>query len=134
MEWKELHAIKWRSHVYTGLVPGVRVVFLQYAPRVVTAAQQKAGKTITARITGRSDFGSKARINSSLAIMGVSPPMGSVVVEKHHPVTVQTIPQATAAKYPRTIHPESSISASRSLGARPGHAQSLSVQSIKVVD
>lgn len=105
-----------------------------YAPRVVTAAQQKAGKTITARITGRSDFGSKARINSSLAIMGVSPPMGSVVVEKHHPVTVQTIPQATAAKYPRTIHPESSISASRSLGARPGHAQSLSVQSIKVVD
>ncbi|GAB1298462.1 Centrosomal protein POC5 [Apodemus speciosus] len=106
-----------------------------YAPRVVTAAQQKAGKTITARITGRCDFGSKTRINSSLAIMGVSPPMSSVVVEKHHPVTVQTIPQAAAAKYPRTIHPEGGIPSSRSLGARPGHAQSLSsVQSIKVVD
>lgn len=106
-----------------------------FAPRVVTAAQQKAGKTITARITGRCDFGSKTRINSSLAIMGVSPPMSSVVVEKHHPVTVQTIPQATAAKYPRAIHPESGFPASRSLGARPAHAQSLSsVQSIKVVD
>lgn len=106
-----------------------------YAPRVVTAAQQKAGKTITARITGRCDFGSKTRINSSLAIMGVSPPMSSVVVEKHHPVTVQTIPQAAAAKYPRTTHPEGGIPSSRSLGARPGHAQSLSsIQSIKVVD
>ncbi|XP_051038966.1 centrosomal protein POC5 [Phodopus roborovskii] len=106
-----------------------------YMPRVVTSAQQKAGKTITARITGRCDFASKTRINSSLAIMGVSPPMSSVVVEKHHPVTVQTIPQAAAAKYPRTIHPEGGIPSSRSLGARPTHTQSLSsVQSIKVVD
>ncbi|XP_036063127.1 centrosomal protein POC5 isoform X2 [Onychomys torridus] len=106
-----------------------------YMPRVVTSAQQKAGKTITARITGRCDFASKTRINSSLAIMGVSPPMSSVVVEKHHPVTVQTIPQAAAAKYPRTIHSEGGIPASRSLGARPTHTQSLSsVQSIKVVD
>uniref|UniRef100_A0A2K6BCC5 Centrosomal protein POC5 n=1 Tax=Macaca nemestrina TaxID=9545 RepID=A0A2K6BCC5_MACNE len=48
---------------------------------------------------------------------------------------MQTIPQATAAKYPRTIHPESSTSASRSLGTRSAHTPSLtSVQSIKVVD
>ncbi|XP_024588587.1 centrosomal protein POC5 isoform X3 [Neophocaena asiaeorientalis asiaeorientalis] len=106
-----------------------------YGPRVVTSAQQKAGRTITARITGKCDFASKNRISSSLAIMGVSPPMSSVVVEKHHPVTVQTIPQATAAKYPRTIHSESSTSASRSLGTRSSHTQSLtSIQSIKVVD
>ncbi|XP_077724005.1 centrosomal protein POC5 isoform X3 [Canis aureus] len=59
-----------------------------YVPRVVTSAQQKAGRTITARITGRCDFASKNRISSGLAIMGVSPPMSSVVVEKHHPVTV----------------------------------------------
>uniref|UniRef100_A0A673UGI4 Centrosomal protein POC5 n=1 Tax=Suricata suricatta TaxID=37032 RepID=A0A673UGI4_SURSU len=106
-----------------------------YVPRIVTSAQQKAGRTITARITGRCDFASKNRVSSSLAIMGVSPPMSSVVVEKHHPVTVQTIPQAAAAKYPRTIHPESSTSASRSLGARSPHTQSLStIHSIKVVD
>ncbi|KAM7148797.1 centrosomal protein POC5 [Molossus nigricans] len=106
-----------------------------YVPRVVTSAQQKAGRTITARITGRCDFASKNRISSSLAIMGVSPPMSSVVVEKHHPVTVQTIPQAAAAKYPRTIHPESATSASRPLGTRSAHTQSLtSVHSIKVVD
>ncbi|XP_075832387.1 centrosomal protein POC5 isoform X2 [Microtus pennsylvanicus] len=107
-----------------------------YIPRVVTSAQQKAGKTITARIMGRCDFASKTRVSSSLAIMGVSPPMSSVVVEKHHPVTVQTIPQAAAAKYPRTIHPEGGgVPTSRSLGARPAHTQSLSnFQSIKVVD
>nr|KAF6490637.1 POC5 centriolar protein [Molossus molossus] len=106
-----------------------------YVPRVVTSAQQKAGRTITARITGRCDFASKNRISSSLAIMGVSPPMSSVVVEKHHPVTVQTIPQAAAAKYSRTIHPESATSASRPLGTRSAHTQSLtSVHSIKVVD
>ncbi|KAM4875975.1 centrosomal protein POC5 isoform 2-T2 [Thomomys bottae] len=105
-----------------------------YVPRVVTSAQQKASKTITARITGRCDFASKNRINSSLAIMGVSPPMSSVVVEKHHPVTVQTISQAAAAKYPRTIHPEGAPAA-RSLGNRSAHTQSLThVQSIKVVD
>ncbi|KAG8524611.1 Centrosomal protein POC5 [Galemys pyrenaicus] len=106
-----------------------------YVPRVVTSAQQKAGKTITARITGKCDFASKNRVGSSLAIMGVSPPMSSVVVEKHHPVTVQTIPQATAAKYPRTIHPESGASTSRSLGTRSTHTPSLtSFHSIKVVD
>ncbi|XP_066093013.1 centrosomal protein POC5 isoform X1 [Saccopteryx bilineata] len=106
-----------------------------YVPRVMTSAQQKAGRTITARITGRCDFASKQRVSSSLAIMGVSPPMSSVVVEKHHPVTVQTIPQAAAAKYPRTIHPESTTSASRPLGTRSAHTQSLaSVHSIKVVD
>ncbi|XP_006901496.1 PREDICTED: centrosomal protein POC5, partial [Elephantulus edwardii] len=106
-----------------------------FVPRVVTSAQQKAGRTITARVTGRCDFASKNRISSGLAIMGVSPPMSSVVVEKHHPVTVQTIPQATAAKYPRTIHPENSTSASRSLGPRPTHTPSLaSIHSIKVVD
>ncbi|XP_055968534.1 centrosomal protein POC5 isoform X3 [Sorex fumeus] len=106
-----------------------------YVPRIVTSAQQKAGRTITARITGRCDFASKNRINSSLAIMGVSPPMSSVVVEKHHPVTVQTISQATAAKYFRTIHPETNASTSRSLGTRSAHTQSLSsIHSMKVVD
>ncbi|XP_075397302.1 centrosomal protein POC5 isoform X2 [Tenrec ecaudatus] len=106
-----------------------------HVPRVVIAGQQKAGRTITARITGRCDFASKNRISSGLAIMGVSPPMSSVVVEKHHPVTMQTIPQATAAKYPRAIHHESSTSASRSLGTRSSQVPSLtSIHSIKVVD
>lgn len=55
--------------------------------RVVTSAQQKAGRTVTAKITGRSDFAAKNRICSNLDVLGVSPPMNSVVVEKHHPVT-----------------------------------------------
>lgn len=55
--------------------------------KVITSAQQKAGRTITARITGRADTGQKARICGSVAVMGVAPPMSSVIVEKHHPVT-----------------------------------------------
>ncbi|XP_034629673.1 centrosomal protein POC5 isoform X2 [Trachemys scripta elegans] len=105
--------------------------------RVVTSAQQKAGRTITARITGRSDLGQKNRICSSLAVMGVSPPMSSVIVEKHHPVTQQTISQATAAKYPRTVHHASTATSLRppGHGGRTPHSQShTNVQSIKVVD
>lgn len=55
--------------------------------KVITSAQQKAGRTITARITGRCDMGQKHRICGSLAVMGVAPPMSSVIVEKHHPIT-----------------------------------------------
>lgn len=32
-------------------------------------------------------MGQKARICGSLAVMGVAPPISSVIVEKHHPVT-----------------------------------------------
>ncbi|XP_044302260.1 centrosomal protein POC5 isoform X2 [Varanus komodoensis] len=104
--------------------------------RVVTSAQQKAGKTITARITGRSDFGPKNRIYSNLDVLGVSPPMNSVVVEKHHPVTQQTISQATAAKYPRTLHQFSNAISVRPPGhSGKTHTQTHSnIQSIKVVD
>ncbi|XP_048360659.1 centrosomal protein POC5 isoform X2 [Sphaerodactylus townsendi] len=103
--------------------------------RVVTSAQQKAGRTITARITGRSDFASKNRYSNNLAVFGVSPPMNSVVVEKHHPVTQQTISQATAAKYVRTSHHFPSSASTRP----PGHSGKTpqphsTIQSIKVVD
>ncbi|KPP69240.1 hypothetical protein Z043_112016, partial [Scleropages formosus] len=57
--------------------------------RVVTSGQQKAMKTITARITGRSDLGAKTgRVSGgNLQVMSVVPPMSSVIVERHHPVT-----------------------------------------------
>ncbi|XP_072462479.1 centrosomal protein POC5 isoform X2 [Notamacropus eugenii] len=59
-----------------------------FGPKVVTSAQQKAGRTITARIAGRSDLPIKTSRNcSNLSVMGVLPPMSSVVIEKHHPVT-----------------------------------------------
>ncbi|XP_047909627.2 centrosomal protein POC5 isoform X5 [Anser cygnoides] len=105
--------------------------------KVITSAQQKAGRTITARITGRSDMGQKHRICGSLAVMGVAPPMSSVVVEKHHPVTQQTISQATAAKYPRTVLHSSGSTAVRPAGQLGRMLQSQThtgVQSIKVVD
>ncbi|XP_029431085.1 centrosomal protein POC5 isoform X2 [Rhinatrema bivittatum] len=102
--------------------------------RVVTSAQQKAGKTITARVTGRSDLGQRSnRVGSNLNTMAVSPPMSSVVVEKHHPITQQTISHATAAKYPRTTL---LTSVSGRMAVPSGRSQSVhpTVQSIKVVD
>ncbi|XP_041092858.1 centrosomal protein POC5-like isoform X2 [Polyodon spathula] len=98
--------------------------------RVVTAAQQRAEKTITARITGRSDLGPKSsRIAGNLNVMGVAPPMSSVVVERHHPVTQRTVGQATAAKFPRSGQPSSSA------GRVSGHSgRSHQIQSIKVVE
>ncbi|XP_007440822.1 centrosomal protein POC5 isoform X1 [Python bivittatus] len=104
--------------------------------RVVTSAQQKAGRTVTAKITGRPDFATKNRICSNLDVLGVSPPMNSVVVEKHHPITQQTISQATAAKYPRTLHQFSSAISIRHLGHNgKTHTEAHSnIQSIKVVE
>ncbi|KAM4638693.1 centrosomal protein POC5 isoform 5-T5 [Amazona ochrocephala] len=105
--------------------------------KVIASAQQKAGRTITARITGRADVGQKARICGSLAVMGVAPPISSVIVEKHHPVTQQTISQATAAKYPRTVLHSSGSTTVIPVGqvGRMLQGQThTSVQSIKVVD
>ncbi|XP_072715951.1 centrosomal protein POC5 isoform X7 [Ciconia boyciana] len=125
--------------IVTSTAAGSGVVSTQKLPmaKVITSAQQKAGRTITARITGRADMGQKTRICGSLAVMGVAPPMSSVIVEKHHPVTQQTISQATAAKYPRTVLHYSGSTTVRPAGqvGRMLQGQThTSVQSIKVVD
>ncbi|XP_018423334.1 PREDICTED: centrosomal protein POC5, partial [Nanorana parkeri] len=104
--------------------------------RVVTSAQQKAGRTITARVTARSDLAQKiSKTGANITSMGVSPPMSSIVVEKHHPVTQQTIAQATAAKYPRSALQSSSSMSGRGTGHSTRATQVYnSVHSIKVVE
>ncbi|XP_017663810.1 PREDICTED: centrosomal protein POC5 isoform X2 [Lepidothrix coronata] len=125
--------------IITSTATGSGVTSTQKLPmaKVITSAQQKAGRTITARITGRADMGQKSRTCGSLAVMGVAPPMSSVIVEKHHPVTQQTVSQATAAKYPRTVLHSSGSTTARPAGQAGRMLQgqtSTSVQSIKVVD
>ncbi|XP_014820586.1 PREDICTED: centrosomal protein POC5 isoform X2 [Calidris pugnax] len=125
--------------IITSTAAGSGVASTQKLPmaKVITSAQQKAGRTITARITGRADMGQKARICGSLAVMGVAPPISSVIVEKHHPVTQQTISQAVAAKYPRSVLHSSGSTTVRPAGqvGRMLQGQThTSVQSIKVVD
>ncbi|KAJ8405660.1 hypothetical protein AAFF_G00316400 [Aldrovandia affinis] len=101
---------------------------------VVTSAQQKAAKTITARITGRPDTGKASRGSSQLAVMGVSPPMSSIIVERHHPVTQLTVGQATAAKFPRSSQSIVGPSGSRGFSHKArAHTSSL-IHSIKVVE
>ncbi|KAM9588140.1 centrosomal protein POC5 isoform 4-T6 [Morphnus guianensis] len=125
--------------IVTSAAAGSGVASTQKLPvaKVITSAQQKAGRTITARIMGRADMGQKDRIYGSLAVTGVAPPMSSIIVEKHHPVTQQTISQATAAKYPRTVLHSSGSTTVRPAGQAGRMLQGqthASVQSIKVVD
>ncbi|KAM4808295.1 centrosomal protein POC5 [Rhinophrynus dorsalis] len=124
--------------VISATTSGSSILSTQKLPmtRVVTSGQQKAGRTITARVTARSDLAQKiSKIGSNVTSMAVSPPMSSVVVEKHHPVTQQTISQATAAKFPRSaLQSASSISGRSTSQSGRGHHVQTGVHSIKVVD
>ncbi|XP_072272382.1 centrosomal protein POC5 isoform X2 [Pyxicephalus adspersus] len=124
--------------VISATTSGSSILSTQKLPmtRVVTSAQQKAGRTISARVTARSDLAQKiSKPGANITSMGVSPPMSSIVVEKHHPVTQQTIAQATASKYPRSALQSSSSMSGRGTGhsTRASQVHS-SVHSIKVVD
>ncbi|KAF7661068.1 hypothetical protein LDENG_00268840 [Lucifuga dentata] len=99
----------------------------QATGRAVTASQQKPSKTVTARITARPDVGRTA--HSCLQVMSVAPPMSSVIVERHHPVTQLTIGQATAAKFPRFSH-----GSTRGKSSSKTHSSTCHDHSIKVVD
>ncbi|KAJ0019334.1 hypothetical protein NQD34_006903 [Periophthalmus magnuspinnatus] len=102
----------------------------QASGRVLNAGQQKSSKMVTARITAHSDVGKTAR--SRLQVMGVSPPMSSVIVERHHPVTQLTVGQATAAKFPRSSQQSQRPGTGRS--SSQTHSGTCHVHSIKVVD
>ncbi|KAL6114328.1 poc5 [Pungitius sinensis] len=102
----------------------------QVSGRVVTASQQKASKTVTARITARPDTGKAARVN--LQVTSVAPPMSSVIVERHHPVTQLTIGQATASKFPRSS--QQGQSSTRGRSSSRAHSSTCHAHSIKVVD
>ncbi|XP_017269165.1 centrosomal protein POC5 [Kryptolebias marmoratus] len=109
---------------------GIASSHKQVSGRIVTAGQQKPSKTVTARIAARADVGKSA--HSNLQVMGVAPPMSSVVVERHHPVTQLTVGQATAAKFPRSSQLRLTSTAGR--GSSRTHTSSCHVHSIKVVD
>uniref|UniRef100_A0A3Q4M757 Centrosomal protein POC5 n=1 Tax=Neolamprologus brichardi TaxID=32507 RepID=A0A3Q4M757_NEOBR len=98
--------------------------------RVITASQQKSSKTVTARVTARHEISKVGR--SSLQVMGVAPPMSSVVVERHHPVTQLTIGQATAAKFPSSSQKGHMSTAGRASSRT--HSSTCHTHSIKVVD
>ncbi|GCB82490.1 hypothetical protein scyTo_0022006 [Scyliorhinus torazame] len=98
--------------------------------KCVTSTQQNAGKTIVARITGRPDPSLKGVKCGSC--QGVAPPMTTICVERHHPITQQTIGQGTAAKYPRSNQPPSGGKVTSQNAKSP--TVSCGIQSIKVVD
>ncbi|XDV20321.1 hypothetical protein PO909_025670 [Leuciscus waleckii] len=110
--------------------------FRQVNARIVTAGKQKASKTVTARLTGRAEHNRTGRPPTALHVMGVAPPMSSVVVERHHPVTQLTVGQATAAKFPRAALQSQTVSSSKSSSSQPRGPSSSSfhIHSIKVVD
>lgn len=109
--------------------------FRQASTRIVTAGKQKATKTVTARLTGRPEHNRTVRPPAALHLMGVAPPMSSVVIERHHPVTQLTVGQATAAKFPRSALQSQTVSSSKSSSSQPrGPSSTFHIHSIKVVD
>ncbi|XP_028312867.1 centrosomal protein POC5 isoform X2 [Gouania willdenowi] len=104
--------------------------YKQVSGRTVTTSQPKSSKTVTARITARAEGGKSAR--SSIQVMGVAPPMSSVFVERHHPVTQLTVGQATAVKFPYSSQPKKP--STRGRGTAKTQSGSCQVHSIKVVE
>ncbi|XP_007559368.1 centrosomal protein POC5 [Poecilia formosa] len=109
---------------------GIASTHKQSAARILTAGQQKPSKTVTARITARADVGKVP--HGGLQVTGVAPPMSSVVVERHHPITQLTVGQAIASKFPRPFQ-QSHTSAAGRASSRT-HTSTCSVHSIKEVE
>ncbi|KAJ3603840.1 hypothetical protein NHX12_028581 [Muraenolepis orangiensis] len=85
--------------------------------------QQKASKVVTARVTARPDLGRTSR--SSLHVMSMTPPMSSVIVERHQPVT----------QHPPSDHLNHSLPATRAQSSSSrAHPSTCHTHSIKVVD
>uniref|UniRef100_A0A3P9N6N9 Centrosomal protein POC5 n=1 Tax=Poecilia reticulata TaxID=8081 RepID=A0A3P9N6N9_POERE len=103
---------------------------LPSAARILTAGQQKPSKTVTARITARADVGKVP--HGGLQVMGVAPPMSSVVVERHHPITQLTVGQAIASKFPRPFQQSHTSAVGRATSRT--HTSTCSVHSIKEVE
>ncbi|XP_056601971.1 centrosomal protein POC5 isoform X1 [Triplophysa dalaica] len=110
--------------------------FRQTNARIVTAGKQKASKLVTARLRGRAEGNRTSRPASAMHVMGVAPPMSSVIVERHHPVTQLTVGQAIAAKFPRSALQSQIVSSSERSSTQPRGPSSSAfhINSIKVVD
>nr|XP_057926043.1 centrosomal protein POC5 [Doryrhamphus excisus]XP_057926044.1 centrosomal protein POC5 [Doryrhamphus excisus]XP_057926045.1 centrosomal protein POC5 [Doryrhamphus excisus]XP_057926046.1 centrosomal protein POC5 [Doryrhamphus excisus]XP_057926047.1 centrosomal protein POC5 [Doryrhamphus excisus] len=102
----------------------------QAGGRIVTASQQKAAKTITARITAQHVPSKSTRGN--LQVMGVAPSMSSIVVERHQPITQLIGGQSAASKFPRSSQHGPRAPAVRT--SSRAHTSSCNVHSIKVVE
>lgn len=79
-----------------------------------------SGSKVTSKIDSRKPKGT-----------GLAPPMSSVTVERHHPVSKQTMPHAVAEKYPRP-HTAPSSDRNRKLAGQ-GHIPS-NIQTVKHVE
>ncbi|XP_035668927.1 centrosomal protein POC5-like [Branchiostoma floridae] len=112
--------------------------------KLSSAAQKLGSRTITAKVTAKQkgpQLGQAGKGPGSVA-MGLAPPMSSVMVERHHPVTQQTIGHATADRYPRMpsqsqqpLQQSQSTIAQRKVAGQAGkvHLGTPNVHSVKVV-
>ncbi|XP_077993246.1 centrosomal protein POC5-like [Glandiceps talaboti] len=98
-----------------------------------TTTSQKALKTITAKVTARPETMRTGQ--ASLSGVGLAPPMSSVLVERHHPVTEQTLGHATASRYPRQQSMGTGIAQRKIAGQSGGKLQlaAPNIQTVKVV-
>ncbi|XP_062579270.1 centrosomal protein POC5-like [Saccostrea cucullata] len=119
------------------------------------SSSSQKGKIVPAKVTSKIDShrpssGSRGGVKTprpassggsrptDLGVNGVAPPMSSVIVERHQPVTKETIGKATAVKYPSkktstlADHSQGGVSHRKIAGqASTGPAH---IQTVKVVD
>ncbi|KAK3094372.1 hypothetical protein FSP39_000914 [Pinctada imbricata] len=74
----------------------------QSTATLMTKPVTQRSKTSSVRVTSKVDTGRPVSAGLGRG-PGVAPPMSSVVVERHQPVTKQTIGQATAKKYTKKV-------------------------------
>lgn len=91
----------------------------------------RGAKVISAKVTARPD--AKRSVSVPISGQTLVPPMTSVVVERHQPVTKQTIGHATAAKYPQSNAIAPAVVQRKIAGQQTGFP-SMNVQTVKVVE
>ncbi|XP_067653778.1 centrosomal protein POC5-like isoform X1 [Haliotis asinina] len=98
-------------------------------PTSATSSSHR-GKVITAKVSAKVDSGKSSR-GPVAASSTLAPPMASVIVERHQPVTKQTIGKAAASKFPSQ---QGGQIYKRLAGQGSPVVLSPHIQSVKVVD
>ncbi|XP_061134686.1 centrosomal protein POC5 isoform X2 [Syngnathus typhle] len=126
--WYTREVFPSQSAAHGSLPQGAAISFhKQTTARIITAGHQKSAKTITARITAQ-PFAAKS-VRSSCQVMGVSPSMSSIVVERHQPITQHTI--AVTAK---SVRPSQQGTRTCTVVKASSRTNPFNGHSIKVVD
>ncbi|XP_041355379.1 centrosomal protein POC5-like [Gigantopelta aegis] len=120
------------SRAVTSNVPHAQTV--PSAKPSTSSTSSSKGKVISTKITARVDSGRPGKSILSANSQTLAPPMASVIVERHQPITKQTIGHATASKYPKPQTAPPGHIFKRLAGQGAPVTVAPHIQTVKVVD